>query len=48
MKHINTSEPVPTDVEYEKFIREVLKRSFWHSCADLLDWPEGTAYPEVK
>ncbi|XP_018576855.1 T-complex protein 11-like protein 1 [Anoplophora glabripennis] len=47
LKHVNTSEPVPADVEYEKFIRNILKKGFLQSCVDLLDWEEDAQYPET-
>nr|XP_023015221.1 T-complex protein 11-like protein 1 [Leptinotarsa decemlineata] len=46
-KYIKNDQPVPQDVEYEKFIRIVLKKSFLQACVDLLDWPENEEYPET-
>ncbi|KAJ8946275.1 hypothetical protein NQ318_023125 [Aromia moschata] len=47
LKHIKTNEPVPSNIEYEKFIKNVLKRAFVESCVDLLDWDEDMPYPET-
>lgn len=38
LQHINTTEPVPKDVEYDKFIRTCSKKAFTAACIDLLDW----------
>ncbi|VEN61924.1 unnamed protein product [Callosobruchus maculatus] len=47
LKHINTEDNVPENIEYEKFIRTVVKRAFCQACAELLDWPVDTPYPET-
>ncbi|KAJ8976027.1 hypothetical protein NQ317_003568 [Molorchus minor] len=47
LKHVNTEESVPSNIEYDKFIKNVLKRAFVESCADLLDWDADIAHPET-
>lgn len=47
LQHINTTEPVPKDVEYDKFIRTCSKKAFTAACIDLLDWDRSKAYPET-
>ncbi|CAG9823180.1 unnamed protein product [Phaedon cochleariae] len=47
LKYVNTNESVPKDVDYEKFIKGVLRSAFLQACADLFDWPENTDYPET-
>lgn len=48
LKYVNADQAVSEDVEYELFVRGVLKRAFVQACVDLLDWPENTPYPEVS
>ncbi|KAL1506327.1 hypothetical protein ABEB36_005714 [Hypothenemus hampei] len=47
LQHINTSEPVPSNVEYEKFIRSCSKRAFTSACIEFLDWDGNKPYPET-
>lgn len=47
LKYVNSDQPVAEDVEYELFVRGVLKRAFVQACVDLIDWPANTPYPEV-
>ncbi|KAG5890790.1 hypothetical protein JTB14_007184 [Gonioctena quinquepunctata] len=47
LQQINTDQPVPQDVEYEKFIRTVVKKAFSQACTDLLNPEENTEYPET-
>lgn len=47
LNHIKTNEPVPTDVEYETFIRNCSKTAFTRACIELLDWDRAKPYPET-
>lgn len=48
LKYVNTDQTVPDNVEYEKFIKTVVKRAFCQACVDLIDWPQNVEYPEVS
>ncbi|ENN81297.1 hypothetical protein YQE_02301, partial [Dendroctonus ponderosae] len=47
LRHIQADQPVPTDVEYETFIRSCSKRAFTLACIDLLEWDRSNPYPET-
>ncbi|CAG9762308.1 unnamed protein product [Ceutorhynchus assimilis] len=47
LRHIDTTKPVPNDVEYEKFIRDCSKKAFTSACIELLDWDRNLPYPET-
>ncbi|XP_030761054.1 T-complex protein 11-like protein 1 [Sitophilus oryzae] len=47
LNHTALNEPVPTNVEYEKFIRSCTKKVFTRACIDLIDWDRTQPYPET-
>lgn len=48
LKYVNADQSIPEDIDYDLFIRGVLKRIFVQACVDLLDWPANAPYPEVN
>lgn len=42
LQHINTTEPVSKDVDYDTFIRTCLKKAFTSACIDMLDWDRSS------
>ncbi|CAG9858632.1 unnamed protein product [Phyllotreta striolata] len=47
LKYINSDQSVPDNIEYEKFIKSVVKRAFTQACVELIDWPANDEYPET-
>ncbi|XP_057657005.1 T-complex protein 11-like protein 1 [Diorhabda carinulata] len=47
LRYVKNDQTVPDNVQYESFVKSVVKRSLCQACVELIDWPKDEGYPET-